>query len=173
MYSWINKKLETRDTKKCGKGVFAKDNIKKNERLAVFGGYVMTIEQELNLPKEISDYAHQIDDDLVIGINCEKDISLTDHFNHSCEPNAGFKGQIILIAMRDIVPNEEITFDYAMTLAEVEESVYVMDCKCNAFKCRKKITDSDWRNPILQQKYEGYFQSYIYDKILQIKSKIS
>ena len=35
--------------------------------------------------------------------------------NHSCEPNAGLSGQVVLVAMRDIRDGEEILYDYAMS----------------------------------------------------------
>lgn len=172
MYSWMSEKLEMRSGGISGNGIFANSDIKKDERLIVFGGYIMTVGQELSLPKKISDYAHQIDDDLVIGINHEKDIQIVDHLNHSCDPNAGFKGQIVLVAMRDIIKNEEVTFDYAMTLAEIEEDVYRIECKCRLSICRKIITDSDWKIHELQQKYAGYFQYYIEKKIQRKNAKI-
>ena len=34
--------------------------------------------------------------------------------NHSCEPNVGFAGNTVLVAMRDISPGEELTTDYAL-----------------------------------------------------------
>jgi len=34
--------------------------------------------------------------------------------NHSCEPNVGFAGNVVLVAMRDIEAGEELTTDYAM-----------------------------------------------------------
>jgi len=34
--------------------------------------------------------------------------------NHSCEPNVGFAGNTVLVAMRDISPGEELTSDYAL-----------------------------------------------------------
>lgn len=41
MFSWMNPKLEVREIKNYGKGVFARKNINKNELLAIFGGHVM------------------------------------------------------------------------------------------------------------------------------------
>ena len=35
--------------------------------------------------------------------------------NHSCDPNCGIVGAVLLVAMRDIEPGDEICFDYAMT----------------------------------------------------------
>jgi len=45
MFSWMNPKLEVRDTGKYGKGVFAKENLKKDEVLAIFGGGI-SLEKE-------------------------------------------------------------------------------------------------------------------------------
>lgn len=172
MYSWMNPKLELREGGISGMGIFAREALERDERLVVFGGKVMTLQEEQALPEHITDYAHQIDDDLVIGICREEDIQPVDHLNHSCMPNAGFKGQIKLVAMRSIAPDEEITFDYAMTLSEAEGDDYSegIDCLCETTECRKKITDSDWRNSRLQQQYAGYFQQYIEEKIIRSNS---
>jgi hypothetical protein len=37
-----------------------------------------------------------------------------DDINHSCEPNVGFAGNIILVAMREVIAGEELTTDYAL-----------------------------------------------------------
>ena len=163
MFSWMSPKLEVRDTEKYGKGVFAREGIKKDESLAIFGGYIMTLEEEDSLPKEINDLAHQISDNLVIGINNPGDLQTVDFFNHNCEPNAGFHGQIFLVAIRDINIDEQICFDYAMTLGGDES--YSLVCLCGSENCRKVITNSDWENSELQEKYKGYFQWYLQEKI--------
>jgi len=157
--SWFNSKLETRKTPGAGIGVFAKQDIQKNEVLAVFGGHVMTIEEEAKLPIKIRDYSLQISENLVIGITKQEDIGLPEFFNHSCEPNAGFDGQIFLVSMRNIQLDEQVTFDYAMTIGGKES--YGLDCLCGLKTCRKKITNNDWKKKALQKKYSGYFQWYI------------
>jgi len=160
----MNPSLEVKDTGKYGGGIYVREKIKQNERLAVFGGHIMTIEQESALPEEIKDLAHQIDDNLVIGIRKVEDKQDVDNLNHSCEPNAGFNGQIFLVAMRDIDPGEEVTFDYAMVLGGGDS--YKLDCLCGKNACRKEITNEDWKNPKLQEKYRGgYFQWYLEEKI--------
>jgi hypothetical protein len=82
----------------------------------------------------------QIDEDFVInGLDNEypREIEDSFFFNHSCEPNAGIKGQIFLIAMRDIRKGEEVTFDYAMCLHETKEArQYRMKCRCESPNCR-------------------------------------
>ena len=166
MYSWINPNLEVRKTKNYGGGVYAKKYIKKETMLAIFGGYVMTTKEESKLPLQIRDLAHQIHDDFVLGIKDTNRIQKVDMFNHSCDPNAGFNGQIFLVAMKDIKKNEQITFDYAMVLHKSKNiPVYKMKCLCGLENCRKIITDNDWKIKDLQEKYKGFFQYYLEKKI--------
>lgn len=164
VYSWLSPKLEVRDAGKCGKGIFSNVPIKKDERLAVFGGYVISIKDEERLSKECEDSGVQITEELVI---TSKDaVEDTDFFNHSCNPNAGFHGQIFLVAMRDIKKDEEVTFDYAMVLCRSDSAKpYNMKCLCGASNCRGFITDDDWRNTAIQNEYDGYFQTFISEKI--------
>jgi hypothetical protein len=161
----MNAKLELRDAEPRGKGVFAGASLARGERLVVFGGRIMTLAEERCLPEPIRDFAHQIDDDLVIGIDRPEDIQPVDYLNHSCDPNAGFAGQIVLVAMRDVRADEEITFDYAMTLSEAPGAPYRMKCACGAAQCRWIVTDADWRIPELQARYRGYFQPHLEEKI--------
>lgn len=172
MFSWMNPKLEVQKTGKFGEGVFAVKNIKKNEMLAIFGGYIITALDELKLPEDMNDYGVQIDDDFIIGPTKFSEVGDTDFFNHSCDPNAGFGGQIFLIAMRDIKKGEEITFDYAMVLHKSKNrKLYKLKCLCGSEKCRKIVSDNDWMNPEIQKKYAGFFQYYIQEKINLLNKK--
>lgn len=170
MYAWVNPNLELRHSTVAGGGMFACRNLPQGERLIVFGGHVMTLEQEAKLPESIADCAHQIDDDLVIGIACVNEAGPSDRVNHACDPNAGFDGQIALIALRNIGADEEITFDYAMCLSdELAEQPYRMECLCGSPRCRKFVTGNDWKLPELQTRYAGYFQPYLQKKIDRIR----
>ena len=172
MFSWMNPKLEVRETGKFGKGVFAKKEIKKDEMLAVFGGYILTLEEEEKLPSEFSDHGVQISDGFVLTVTNKEEVEDAGFFNHSCSPNAGYKGQIFLVAIKKIHKNEEITFDYAMVLCESKNAKkYSMGCLCGSKKCRKVITDSDWKISELQKKYNGYFQYYLQEKINKLNKK--
>jgi uncharacterized protein len=163
-FSWINPKLEVRESELGGKGIFSNSSIDKDELLAVFGGYIMRINEEESL--EVADLSHQMSEDFVIGVINKNQIQKVDHFNHSCEPNAGVKGQLFLVAFRDTEANEEITFDYAMVLHHNPDAArYEMKCKCGAKNCRGIITEDDWKLPELQKKYAGYFQYYLEEKI--------
>jgi SET domain-containing protein len=166
--NWLNPILEVRNSKIGGRGVFAKENIIRGTRLAIFGGRIMLIDEIRNLPGHLQGYTMQIEERFVLGPPLNSiEPDETDFFNHSCEPNSGFKGQMFLVAMRDIKKNEEITFDYAMAVSESVGSdfVFEMECKCGSSNCRKKITENDWKLPEIQKKYYGFFSQYLQDKI--------
>ena len=169
LFSWLNPKLEVRSEGKGDfKSVFARVTIKAGERLAIFGGQVT------HVAEEIGDYGIQIDEDFVIdGVSEHSGDFYEDTFfiNHSCEPNAGIKGQIILVAMRGIEIDEEVTFDYAMCLHETKGvRPYRMECQCGRTSCRKVITDNDWKIKELQQKYYGWFSWFLQEKINMLKN---
>jgi SET domain-containing protein len=165
--SWIHPYLEVRSSKKHKHGVFAKKSILEGERLAIFGGDIMSIDEIDNLPEELQEYPMQIEERFVIGSRSALNPEDTDFFNHSCEPNCGFRGQIFLVAMRDIIAGEEITFDYAMVVSESlgSDIVFEMECTCGSASCRKIISENDWKKVELQTKYNGYFSQYIQEKI--------
>lgn len=160
-HSWISPKLEVINIPDLGNGVFAKENIAKDELLTIFGGYVMTIEERQQLPLQIRDYPHQIAPNFLLGINKIEDIQPTDFFNHSCNPNAGFDGQIFLVATKGIHVGEQVVFDYAMVLS----MNYDIECLCGAENCRGRVTGNDWKIKEIQERYNGYFQPYLEDMI--------
>ena len=172
VFSWMNPKVEVREAGDKGRGVFANEQIKKNELISVTGGYAMTLEEFDSLPEKVKPYPSQISEEMVFGIKQENEIEDAYYFNHSCEPNIGYGGQIFFRAMRDIVEGEELTFDYGMelfpskTIAPEEKfSFETMKCDCGCKKCRKIITEYDWQMPELQKKYNGYFSWFIQEKI--------
>lgn len=164
-FSWLHHNLEVKDVE-YGRGVFANAPFKKDELLMMFGGYILTRNEEEKLPEEIRDVAIQVAPDFVLGIINTGELSYTDCVNHSCSPNSGIRGQISLVAMRDIQKGEEITFDYGTVLYRIDGAPeYKLECLCGSTNCRKVITQSDWKIPELQQRYKGYFPYYIEDSI--------
>lgn len=140
--------------------------MKAGERLSIFGGRIIRAEDVTG------DYGIQIDERYCLDHFSVGDTHLedADFLNHSCEPNAGLKGQIFLVAMRDIEPDEEVTFDYVMCLHRVDGlPPYHLECLCGKDNCRKIVTDDDWKLPELQQKYYGWFSWYLQEKIDQMK----
>jgi hypothetical protein len=167
--SWLSPKIEVRRSALHGKGLFARQAIDAGERLVVFGGEIMLIAELNRLPSRLQNYPFQIEERFVLGSRSATGPQDAERFNHSCEPNCGFKGQIFLVAMRRIRTHEELTIDYAMVVSKSVGSriVFEMRCRCGAPKCRKLVTENDWKNPDLQERYAGFFSQYLAEKIMR------
>lgn len=158
---------------RCGKGVFAKEDINKGELVIICGGAVMRASEEHG------DYGIQVSEDMVLAApppppeGGQAELSVADYVNHSCAPNIGFRGQIFIVTMRTITQGEELTLDYAMCLhAAPSVSRYEMKCDCGHPSCRKVVTEDDWHIPELQRRYDGYFQWYLQEKIHRMRHVI-
>lgn len=60
--------------------------------------------------------------------------NLARRINHSCAPNCESqqsRGRIWIVAVRDIAPGEELTYDYGFSLAEHRDH----PCRCGAAEC--------------------------------------
>ncbi len=156
-------KTEVRQSRIHGRGLFATDNIAKDEIVAVKGGHIIdrkTLREEV--APRLGPVEIQIDEDLFIAPVTDQDRELSMLYsNHSCDPNLGMRGEITFVAMRDIRASEELTHDWAMT----DDDDYSVDCKCGAPNCRNVLTGKDWQRPELQKRYAGYFSAYLADKI--------
>ncbi|MEW6402925.1 MAG: SET domain-containing protein-lysine N-methyltransferase [Chloroflexota bacterium] len=164
-FSYLSPKCEARATgEKGGCGVFAREPIQKDDIICVWGGRVVTeAELDPNMPN-FNQRILQIDEGLYL--ETPEALEPTDCFNHSCDPNAGFTGQVGLIAMRAIEPGEEIHFDYAMCDGTPYDE---FDCVCGAPNCRGKVSGDDWKRKDLWVKYEGYFSPYLTRRIEQLR----
>lgn len=168
IHSWLNPKLAIRNDNCRKVGIFALEPLWKGEKLAVFGGHVMLISEEAQ-GSTGSCHALQIDEQFVLGTRHGHEIEDTGFIHHSCSPNAGFDGSIILVAMRAITLDEQITFDHAMCMhaSRWRQTPYRRKCDCGAKSCRGFVTEDDWRNPELRHRYKGYFSGYLQKKIGQ------
>lgn len=145
-----------------GYGLFAIKPIKKGEIVVIKGGHIFNERILKKVKDKISEAYFQIEDDFVIGPLKKSEVKKNKlYINHSCDPNIGIRGQITLIAMRNIKAGEELTYDWAME----DPGGWKMKCNCGAKNCRKIITGKDWKNPKLQRKYKGYFSAYLQEKI--------
>ena len=162
---YLSPRLEVRNVPdKGGYAVYALAALKKNEVLAVWGGRVVTLADVLALPREEQGHTIQIYDELYLApLEMQEP---ADYVNHSCDPNAGICGQISLVAMRDIAPGEEITFDYAMSDSS---SFDEFDCCCGAPTCRGRVSGNDWQRPELWKRYNGYFSTYLQQRINKLR----
>ena len=161
-FHWVNPKVEPRPAPPRGDGMFAKSKLSKGDCLLMIGGYILTVDEESRLPGKGADNGVQIAKNLVLCTIRPEENGGVNYVNHSCEPNAGFNGQIAVVAMRDIAKGEEITFDYAMVLHKAGKGpTYRLACHCDADTCRRVITENDWKNTELQERYRGYFQPFL------------
>lgn len=162
--SYISPKLQVRQVpEKGGYGVFAVEPIAADEVVIVWGGKVMTLPQVYaEVPANRWRYVLQIDEGLYLVSDFTRPPEEADFVNHSCAPNLGVRGQIALVAMRSIAPDEELCFDYAMTDGSPYDE---FECCCGTPQCRKHITGEDWRIPELQTRYAGYFSAYLQRRI--------
>ncbi|MDZ7290472.1 MAG: SET domain-containing protein-lysine N-methyltransferase [candidate division KSB1 bacterium] len=167
--AYLSPKLEARPhLDKGGFGVFACKAIHAGEVLVAWGGDVMTAEEFAKQPTRVQQHSLQIEEGLYL-VPSGKD-EPADFVNHSCEPNAGMSGQIIMVAMRDIAPGEEVCLDYAMSDGGPHDEFV---CACGTPSCRGKITGNDWKRPELWERYAGYFSPYLQRRIDRLKKKRS
>ncbi len=166
--SWINPKVDIRSSPLQGKGMFAKEPIKKGEVIVIWGGDYTTDEEIATKEKKKGKLVIQLDDNLWSIEQRGED--LTYFMNHSCDPNVWMKDAMTLTSRRDISPNEELTTDYA--LWEGGDYVASWTCACASQKCRKKITGKDWRSQELQKRYKNHFSPLINKLIRKNKKAI-
>ncbi len=167
--SYLTPKAEARRKPNGQMGIFAREPIAQDEIVSVWGGEILTRAQVQQLPQDLQHYVMQVEEDFFLGGGTQDD---TNYFNHSCNPNVGFSGQMVLLARRDIARDEEICFDYAMCDGSDYDE---FECECGAPNCRKRVRGTDWQNPELWERYRGFFIPYLQRRIdkLQTKTKTS
>lgn len=171
-YSFLSKKCLARKSEINGYGIFAIKPIAKLELIAAWGGMICSkkeIAKRKGKKGNHLDHPVSIYDDLFL-VPFENQLESADHFNHSCKPNAGIKGQILLVARRNIEANEEICFDYETTEIGLYDGL-PFNCTCGNKACRGKITGKAWKNNKFQRENLGYFSWYIEQKINLLKQK--
>jgi len=161
MKTWRSPKIEVWEETLAGRGVVAIADITKDEVVAIKAGHIITRDDIDQATAEAGDMALQIDDDFYLAPRSADDVDAMSVFiNHSCDPNVGFRGQVVYVAMRDIKAGEELCHDYSMERSDD----YALDCHCGSVLCRGKVTGQDWKLPELQQRYGDYFSIYIRNK---------
>jgi len=164
----LSNKLELREKNdKGGFGVYVLSPIKKGEVLVVWGGKVVTVQELSRASATQQRHSIQVDEDHYLIPHNQSEVG--DFINHSCNPNSGIKGQVTLVAIRDITPGEEVCYDYAMTDASDYDE---FECACGALECRKKVSGLDWQLLSIQKKYDRYFSTYIQQKIKLFKKSL-
>lgn len=164
-HSYVAPNLEARVLPaKGGRGIFAREFTPAGTVLLVWGGSIVQGHQLGQIPLDSQRYSVQVEEDLYLITLGEPEPA--DYINHSCAPNAGPSGQIVMVALRDIERGEEICFDYAMSDGSPYDE---FDCACGALNCRGRVTGNDWMLPELQARYAGHFMPYLQRRIDRLR----
>lgn len=143
-------KIEARLSPIHGNGVFAKEPIKKGERVIQYKGVLRTHEE---VDAEYGDedenghtFLFTLNDEYVIDAN--KGANIARWMNHSCKPNCESeveedakgrkdKDRIFINALRDIKPGEELTYNYGIVLDEphTAKAKKLWACRCGSKQC--------------------------------------
>jgi SET domain-containing protein len=160
--SYLSPKTAVQDSPIHGRGLFAREPIRRGEIVCVKGGSIFNGSVRRSLQPLLGAAEIPIADDLFIGPRSPEEREGAMIFsNHSCDPNIGVQGQIVFVALRDIAAGEELTHDWATT----DDDDYEMVCRCGAANCRQIVTGQDWRQPALQAKYRHCMSWYLQEKI--------
>ena len=124
--------IEFRDSGIHGVGGFALCKIKKGAAIIEYLGEKITKSEAALRVAADNPFIFCLDDEFDV----DGDVTWNParFLNHSCEPNAEaeiFGDQIWIMALRDIRPGEEITFNYSYDLENYEEH----PCRCGAAQC--------------------------------------
>ncbi len=144
--------IYVKETPKRGLGVFAVRDIAKDEIITEFKGPRVKIETLEGIPREVSDHLFNVGMDEYL-ITKEPAVRT----NHSCDPNAGIVKDVLLIAMKDIKKDEEITFDYSMITADN----WTLECQCGSPLCRKIVGNYADLPETIKKKYAPYTPDWI------------
>ncbi|XP_012566094.2 uncharacterized protein LOC105850153 [Hydra vulgaris] len=90
-------------------------------------------------------------------------------FNHSCDPNCGYKGNAI-ISLKNINAGEEVTIDYQMFETE-SGFASGLKCLCGSNNCRGVLSFDQYRNVEWVAKYYDYSSSYVKSRIDDLRER--
>jgi uncharacterized protein len=135
--------------KNKGKGLFANNHF--------LPGQIVVSGKREKIVSKRTNYSFQINFDTHIQMDTR-----ARSMNHSCDPNTGVRNNMFggydFIALRIIVPGEEVTWDYETTEFE---SISVSNCFCQTNTCRKSTKGFKFRQDELLSKYGIYLADYI------------
>jgi uncharacterized protein len=134
--------FEIKESQIHARGVFATRFIKEGTSIMEIIGERIdgeeTIKREIENLKKGSTYIFIVNDEY--SIDGEHHGNESRYINHSCDPNSEVMGdddKIFIVALRDILPNEEITIDYAFP----QDEDIITQCYCKSAKCRGVIEE--------------------------------
>ena len=143
----VKGRLQVRKSGVHGKGVFALVAIPAGELVIEYTGEQIAWSEAVRRhPHDPSQPDHtfyfHLNDELVIDGNVKGNAARW--INHACEPNVEAdddSGQVYLLALRDIHPGEELSFDYGLVIDERYTPALKkrFECRCGAPACRRTM----------------------------------
>jgi SET domain-containing protein len=118
-----------------GLGLFATKRIKRGAYIATYRGRRITTAESDRREARGARYMFELNKRWVIDGSPRWNVAR--YINHACRPNAkpvGRKGGIVIVALRLIEPDEEITYDYGREY--LKSFLTGGGCRCAA--CRRK-----------------------------------
>jgi SET domain-containing protein len=115
-----------------GRGGFATRFLPRGARVIEYTGERITKAESLRRCEAHNWFIFGLDEEFDLDGNVESNPAR--FFNHSCAPNCEAvceEGRVWIVALRDIQPGEEITFNYGYDLVDYQEH----PCRCGAPEC--------------------------------------
>lgn len=146
------KRTTVRTSSIHGRGLFATVPIKKGVVIGIFKG---KIHKKINWgEKDALSHPYWVE----VAKNTWIDPLPPYRFiNHSCNPSAGIKGRITIIALHDLKAGDEITLDYSTIESD---SRWNMRCVCYESNCRKTVRSIQHLSKKQFAKYLPYMSTY-------------
>jgi uncharacterized protein len=124
-----------------GQGGFATRFMGKGARVIEYSGERITKAESLRRCQTQNWFIFGLDEEFDLDGNVAWNPAR--FLNHSCAPNCEAvceDGRVWIVALRDLRPGQEITFNYGYDLDEVEEH----PCRCGASECAGYIVAEDF-----------------------------
>lgn len=161
----LNPHIEVRGSDIEGRGLFARDIIPKNSfiwRKDAGERYYTQAEIDAFTPqqkKNFYNYSYQVAPDQFYGTPEGGAGDDADYMNHSCDPNTWFEADGSMTALREILPQEEITYDYATSESRADFS---LNCRCGSPFCRGTVRGDDYKRLTeLQKRYGAHVMAHV------------
>ena len=144
---------EIKNSKIHGSGVFAKKNIKKNQKIIQYIGEKITRKEgDRRSEKRLKKYLNSslTGSVYIFELNKKYDIdgsplyNKARYINHSCDPNCEVdikNNQIWISSIKNIKKGEELSYDYGYSFDKDDFRDHL--CKCGSKKCIGFIISSD------------------------------
>lgn len=154
---WLHPDVVVRPSPIAGRGLFATAPIPAGTVVSRLGGRLVDSATLHRLIEDSEEYVDTVvfDDDLHLVLAPGSDNRFG---NHACDPNLGWSDEYSLVAMRDLVADEELLSDYAMSTANPD---FMLRCHCPSYRCRQMVEGTDWQIPQLQRRYAGFWAPYV------------